>query len=86
MGKFESNIDGGGQVGVPVMDQPHTLVQYQYGHGILLVLAFNKGDSSGIGIIHWFSTSMGTVHYRYWHSNMVLILVLAFLHFGSVPV
>jgi hypothetical protein len=28
---------------------------------------------------------MGTVHYRYWHS-MVPVPVLAFLHFGPVPV
>jgi hypothetical protein len=53
------------------MDQPHTLVQDQYGHDTLLVLAFNKDASTGIGIIHWFSTSMGTFHYRYWHPNMV---------------
>jgi hypothetical protein len=86
MGKFVSNIDEGGQVGVPVMDRPHTLVQYQYEHGTLSVLAFNKGASTGIGIIHWFSTSMGTFHYRYWHPNMVPILILAFLHFGSVLV
>ncbi len=80
------DIDGGGQVGAPVMDQPHTLVQYRYGHGTLSVLAFNKGANIGIGIIHWFSTSMGTFHYRYWHPNMVPVLVLAFLHFGLVPV
>ncbi len=86
MGKVVSNIDDGGQVVVPVMDRPHTLIQYQYGHGTLLVLAFKKGANTGIGIIHLFSTSMGTVHYQYWHPNMVPILVLAFLHFGSVPV
>jgi hypothetical protein len=86
VGKFVSNIDGGGQEGVPVMDRPHTLVQYQCGHGTLLVLTFNKGASTGIGITHWFSTSMGMVHYPYWHSNMVPVLVLAFLHFGSVLV
>ncbi len=67
------------------MDRPHTLVQYQYVHGTLLVLAFKNGTSTGIGIIHWFSTSMGTVHYRYWHSNIVPLLVLAF-YFGPVPV
>jgi hypothetical protein len=36
--------------------------------------------------ILWFSTSMGMVNYRYWYSKMVPVLVLAFLHFGSVPV
>jgi hypothetical protein len=29
---------------------------------------------------------MGTVHYQNWYSKMVPVLVLAFLHFGSVPV
>jgi hypothetical protein len=78
MGKFASNIDGGGQVGVPVMDRPITLVKYEYGHGPLLVLAFKNGTRMGIGIIHWLSTGMGTVHYWYWHSEMVPVLVLAF--------
>jgi hypothetical protein len=68
------------------MDRPHTLVQYRYGHGTLLVLAFNKGADPGIGIIPWFSTSMGIFHYRYCHPYMVPVLVLAILHFGSVPV
>ncbi len=63
-----------------------SLGQYRYGHGTLLVLAFNKGANMVIGIIHWFSTSMGTFHYWYWHPNMVPVLVLAFLNFGSVPV
>jgi hypothetical protein len=63
-----------------------SLVQYWYGHGTLSVLAFNKEVNTGIGIIHWFSTSMGTFHYRYWHPNMVLVLVLAFSNFGSVLV
>jgi hypothetical protein len=49
----------------------HTLVLYHYGYSTLLVLAFKNGASTGIGIIHWFSTSMGTVYYRYWHSKMV---------------
>ncbi len=52
IGKIVSDIDGGGQVGVPVMGRPHTLVKYQYGHGTLLVLAFNKGANTSIGIIH----------------------------------
>ncbi len=43
------------------------LVQYQYRHGTLPVRALN-GDRTGIGIFAlWSSTSMGTVHYRYWH-------------------
>jgi hypothetical protein len=62
------------------------LVQYQYGHSQLLILAFNCA-STGIGISAFcFSTSLGTVHYRYWHSIMVPVLVLAYLHLGSVPV
>ncbi len=49
-------------------------------------VAFNCA-STGIGISAFrFSTSMGTVHYRYWHLIMVTVLVLAFLHLGSVPV
>jgi hypothetical protein len=64
----------------------YTLVQYQYWHSPLPILAFNCA-STGIGIsAFWFSTSMGTVHYWHWHSIMVPILVLAFLHLGSVPV
>jgi hypothetical protein len=43
------------------------LVQYQYWQGTLPILALN-GASIGIGIYaFWFSTSIGTVHYRYWH-------------------
>ncbi len=62
------------------------LVQYQYGHSLLLILAFNCA-STGIGIsAFWFSTSMGTVHYQNWHLIMVPVLVLAYLHFRSVPV
>jgi hypothetical protein len=62
-----------------------TLVHYQYWHGSLLVMEFN-GACSGIGILAlWFSTSMGTLHYRYWQL-ILSIPVMAFLHFGSVPV
>jgi hypothetical protein len=43
------------------------LVQYQYWHGTLPVRALN-GARTGIGIFAlWSSTSMGAVHYRYWH-------------------
>jgi hypothetical protein len=64
-----------------------TLIQYQYGHNPLPVLAFKNGARTVIGIFAlWFSTSMGTVHYWYWHSKMVPVPVLAFLHFGSGPV
>jgi hypothetical protein len=63
-----------------------TLVQYQYGHITLLVLAFNIAHTgNGISAL-WFSTGIGTFHYCYWHSKMVPVLVLAFLHFGSVLV
>jgi hypothetical protein len=49
-------------------------------------MAFNCA-STGIGIsTFWFSTSTGTYHYRNWHSLLVPVLVLAFLHLGSVPV
>jgi hypothetical protein len=51
-----------------------------------MVLAFNFARF-GIGILAlWFSTGTGTVHYLYWHSKMAPVPVLAFLHFGSVPV
>ncbi len=44
----------------------YILVQYQYRHGTLLVLALN-GARTNIGIFALLSsTSMGTVHYRYW--------------------
>jgi hypothetical protein len=33
----------------------------------------------------WLSTSMGTLHYRYWHL-ILPVPVMAFLHCGSVPV
>jgi hypothetical protein len=63
-----------------------TLVQYQYGHSLLPILAFNCA-STGIGIsVLRFNTGTGTVHYQHWHSKLVPVLVLAFLHFGSVPV
>jgi hypothetical protein len=62
------------------------MVQYRYGHSLLLVLAFNFAHT-GIGISAlWFSTGTGTVHYPHWHSKMVPVRVLAFLHFGLVPV
>ncbi len=45
----------------------YILVQYQYRHGTLPVLALN-GARAGIGIFALLSsTSMGMVHYRYWH-------------------
>jgi hypothetical protein len=43
------------------------LVQYQYRHSTLPVRALN-GARAGIGISAlWSSTSMGAVHFRYWH-------------------
>ncbi len=43
------------------------LVQYQYRQGTLQVRALN-GARTSIGIFAlWPSTSMGTVHYQYWH-------------------
>ncbi len=63
------------------------LVQYQYGHSLLPALAFQNGARTGIGIsAPWFSTSIGTFHYRNWHSKMVPVAVLALLHISSVPV
>ena len=63
-----------------------TLVQYQYGHIPLPELGFNNGSSTGIGIfVLGYIISIGRGHYWYWHS-MVPDLVLAFWHFGSVPV
>ncbi len=63
-----------------------TLVQYQYGHSPLPIPAFNCA-STGIGIsAFWFSTIMVTVHYQHWHLLIVPVLVLVFLHLGSVPV
>jgi hypothetical protein len=45
----------------------YILVQYQYRHGALPVLALN-GARTGIGIFALLSsTSMGTVHYHYWN-------------------
>jgi hypothetical protein len=44
------------------------LVQYQYGHNSILALACYYARA-GFGIVaRWFSTSMGIVHYQYWHS------------------
>jgi hypothetical protein len=61
----------------------YTLVQYQYLHGPLMVLVFKNGARTSIGIFAvWFSTSMGTVKYWYWHS-MMPVPVLAFLHFDQ---
>jgi hypothetical protein len=49
-------------------------------------MAFNCAIT-GIGIsAFWFSTSIGTYHYRNWHLLLVPVLVLAFLNLGSVPV
>ena len=63
-----------------------TLVHYQYLHWSLRVLAFN-GAHSGIDILAlWFSTSKGTLHYRYWHLILPIPVTMAYLHFGSVPV
>ena len=63
-----------------------TLVQYPYRHSPLPVLAFQKGARTGIGnFVLWFSTGMGTFHYQYWHS-VVLLLVLAIMYLSSVPV
>ncbi len=64
-----------------------TTVQYRYRYIPLQVLAFNNGACTGTGIsVLWFSTRIGTVHYRNCHSEMVPVPVLSFLHFGSVPV
>ncbi len=64
-----------------------TLVQYQFWHGSLLILALDNGTHTGTGILAlWFSTGICTFHYWYWHLKMVPVPVLAFLHFGSVPV
>ena len=61
-------------------------VQYQYGHITFLILALNiVHTGNGISAL-WISTRIGTFHYWYWHSKMVPVPVLAFLHFGSVPV
>ncbi len=49
MGKFASKTEGA-QIGVPVVDRPPSLVQYQYGLGLLLVLAFKNGARTSIGI------------------------------------
>jgi hypothetical protein len=45
----------------------YILIQYQYRHSTLPVLALN-GARTDIGMFALLSsTSMGTVHYRYWH-------------------
>ncbi len=63
-----------------------TLVQYQYGHISLPELGSQHGARTVTGIFALkLSTSIGTVYYRYWHS-VVPVSVLAFWHFGSVPV
>jgi hypothetical protein len=62
-------------------------MQYRYRHIPLPVLALNNGACTGTGISAlWFSTGIGTVHYWNWHSKMVPVPVLSFLHFSSVPV
>ncbi len=75
-----SIIGNGIQKWCPYQYWHYTLVQYQYGHGPLLVLAFKNGARTGTGIFAlWFSTSMGTVHYRYWHCMMPIpVLALWF--------
>jgi hypothetical protein len=45
----------------------YILVQYQYRHGTLLVLALNCACTDNGIFALLSSTSMGTVHYRYWH-------------------
>jgi hypothetical protein len=60
------------------------LVQYWYRHSPLPELAFKNGARTGTVISAlWFSTGKGKVHYRYWHSTMVTLPVLAFWYFGS---
>ncbi len=50
-------------------------------------LAFVTCACTGIGISEpWFSTSIGTYHYRNWHSKMMPVPVLALLHVVSLPV
>ncbi len=45
----------------------YILVQYQYRHSTFLVLLLNVART-GIGMFALLSsTSMGMVHYRYWH-------------------
>jgi hypothetical protein len=62
-----------------------TLIQYQYGHSPLPVMAFNSARTSTGIYACWFSTSMDRFHYWYWLS-MMPVPVLTFLHFGSVSV
>jgi hypothetical protein len=76
-------------VPAPVLALLHN-VQYRYEHSPLLLLAFNFAcTGTGISALR-FSTSTGTVHYPHWHSIMVPIPVLAFLHlvhyqYGHIP-
>jgi hypothetical protein len=63
------------------------LVQYQYWHIPLPELVSVTCARIGIGISEpWFSTSIGTYHYRNWHSKMMPIPVLALLRVVSLPV
>ncbi len=62
-------------------------MHYRFRHIPLPVLAFDNGACTGMVIsAFWFSTSIGTVHYPNWHSKMVPVPLLSFLHFGSVLV
>ncbi len=64
-----------------------TSVQYQYRQIPLPVLAFKNDACTGTRISAlWSSTGICTVHYQNWHSRMVPIPVLSFLHIGSVLV
>jgi hypothetical protein len=60
MGKFVSNTDGGGQVGVPVMDQPHTLFQYPHRAWYIIV----TGIQQRCQYRYWHYT---LVQYQYGH-------------------
>jgi hypothetical protein len=65
-----------------------TLVQYQYGHSPLPVLAFKNGARAGIGVFtHLFSTSMGVgiVRYWYWHSIVPVPQSASVLAFKNGP-
>jgi hypothetical protein len=58
---------------VPVMDHADTGIGQKYQ---------NANTISAL----WFSTSMGTFHYRNWDSTMVTVPVMVFVHFGSLSV
>ncbi len=64
---------------------------FEVGEVVLVPLAdVNKAkvdaqNLTGISAL-MFSYGTGTIHYLHWHSKMVPVPVLAFLHFGSVPV